>query len=97
MAEIRNRIPFAEFFENLARFIERVVHEHETLLIESTGGELVQLKPVTSAKPRRRARTEADHEAFLASLGGWPEVDVDAFFKDNEESRRMSIRPAVDL
>jgi hypothetical protein len=90
MTEVLDRVSFEEFSENLVRFFERVVHEHETLLIESPAGELVELKPVTAAKGRRRAKTEADYEAFLGSLGGWKDVDVDAFLKDNEESRRIS-------
>jgi hypothetical protein len=88
MAEAIKRIPFQEFSENLVRIFERVVRENESLLIESAEGELVELKPVTSARRGRRAKTEADHEAFLASLGSWKDVDVDAFLKDNEESRR---------
>jgi hypothetical protein len=96
MAKLLDRISFEEFSENLARILARIVHEHETLLVESAEGELVELKPVTSAKSRPRAKTEADYEAFLSSLGGWAEVNVDAFLKNNEESRRISTRPAVD-
>lgn len=97
MAEVNNRIPFEEFSDNLVRIFERVVHDRETLLIESAEGELVELKPVPSAKRGRRVKTEADYEAFLASLGGWKDVDVEAFLKDNEESRRISTRPPVEL
>ena len=97
MAEVLDRIPFTEFSENLTRIFERVVHEHETLLVESAEGDLVELKPVTSAKPRRRAKTKEDYDAFLSSLGGWKDVDVDAFLRDNDESRRISTRPPVEL
>lgn len=107
MAEPLNRIPFGEFSENLERLFERVVRDNETLLIESAEGKLVELKPVTSTKLTptkltstkrgRETKTEADHAAFTASLGSWKDVDVDAFLKDNEESRRMSTRPPVDL
>lgn len=97
MAEVVNPIPFEEFSENLDRIFERVLHERETILVESAAGGLVELKPVTSAKRGRRAKSEADYEAFLASLGSWKDVDVDAFLKGNEESRRLSTRPAVEL
>lgn len=70
MANVIERIPFKEFSENLVRIFDRVIRENETLLIESAEGELVELKPVTAAKRGRRAKTEADYEAFLASLGG---------------------------
>jgi hypothetical protein len=97
MAEIRNRIPFGEFSENLEHIFARVVRENEILLIESAAGELVELKRVTAAKSGRRAKSEADYEAFVASLGGWKDVDVDTFLKDNEESRTISTRPSVAL
>ena len=57
--------------------------------------ELVEVKPVGRPKPPKRTKTDEDYEAFLASAGGWADVDVDTFLKDNDGSRTSS-RPPVD-
>jgi hypothetical protein len=97
MTEERTHISFEEFTDNLAHIFERVVHDREAVLVEGKNGELVEVKPATPATARRRLKTRADYEAFLASAGGWAEVDVDTFLKENEESRRLSTRPPVEL
>ncbi len=54
--------------------------------------------PPTSSKRRGdRAHTEADHEAFRASAGGWKDVDTDKLIADIYESRSRSSRPPLDL
>ena len=97
MTEALRPIPFEEFSDNLASIFERVVGKGEEVVVETAAGELVTLKPLARTKRRRRTKTKADYEAFLASFGGWKDVDVDAFLKDNEENRRISTRPPVEL
>ena len=97
MAEAFRRIPFEEFSDNLARIFERVIGEGEEVVVETESGKLVALKSLARAKRRRRTKTKADYEAFLASAGGWKDVDVDSFLNDNDESRRISTRPPVEL
>jgi hypothetical protein len=97
MSEALKSIPFEEFSENLTLIFDRVVSEGEEIVVETGAGKLVSLKPVTHAKPRRRTKTKEDYEAFLSSFGGWKDVDVDTFLKDNYESRRISTHPPVDL
>jgi hypothetical protein len=97
MSEALKSIPFEEFSENLTRIFDRVVSEGEEIVVETGAGELVSLKPVTHVKPRRRIKTKEDYEAFLSSFGGWKDIDVDTFLKDNYESRRISTHPPVDL
>lgn len=97
MAEALKRIPYDEFSDNLASIFERVISEGEEVVVETGAGELVSLKPIVHAKPRRRTKTKEDYEAFLASAGGWKDVDVDSFLNDNYESRRISTRPPVEL
>lgn len=62
-------------------------------------GEIIAIvMPVASRRVRRREKTKADEEAFLASAGGWKDlVDTERFKKDNVESRRRSSRPPVEL
>jgi hypothetical protein len=96
MTEELKRISFEEFSTNLTEVIERVIHEHESVLVESESGELVEVKPVSPAKSRKREFTKEDDEAFLSAAGGWKDVDIDRFLKDIYESRRSS-RPPVDL
>jgi hypothetical protein len=97
MAETLNHISFDEFSANLARIFERVIGAGEKIVVETGSGELVALKPLTRVRSRRRRKTRADYEAFLASAGGWKDVDVDLFLKENYKSRQISTRPLVDL
>lgn len=97
MAEALKRIPFEEFSDNLVNIFERVIREHETVLVESDTGALVEVRHIAVTKPRRRVKTQEDYEAFLASAGGWEDVDIDAFLQDNEESRRLNARPPAEL
>lgn len=62
------------------------------------GGETVAVL-VPNPKPRRRTRaaTAEDDAAFLASAGGWKDLDLEQFERDNAESRRISTRSAPDL
>ncbi len=94
-------IPFEEFSNNIAGFFERVIHGHETVMVEKDEGEIVMMKPakLASRSTRRssRKRTEADREAFLSSFGGWSDVDDEAFIKRIYESRNMPSRPPVEL
>lgn len=96
MAEALKRISFDEFSDNLARILERVIREGESIVIEKGEGELVEVRPVTPAKPIRRVVTREDDEAFLSAAGGWADVDIDTFLKDVYESRKSS-RPPVEL
>jgi hypothetical protein len=84
----------------LRRLAEEVSRTGQPRLLRRDGENLAVLSPVTptTRRRRRRARTEADRKAFLSSAGGWQgNVDVDAFLKDNAESRRRSSRTPVEL
>jgi hypothetical protein len=97
MTKELKHISFEEFSDNLIHIFERVINDHEAVLVEGEHGELVEVKSVTSTSPRSRGKTKEDYEAFLASAGGWTDADVDTFLKANEESRRLSTRPPVEL
>ena len=104
MARETRPVPFEEFSNNIANFFERVVHGHEIVLVEKEKGEIVEMKLTKPAKLASRSkrgssgkRTEADHEAFLSSFGGWSDVDDEAFIKRVYESRNMPSRPPVEL
>lgn len=97
MTHTENPIPLNEFAENLTAFFERVIHENEPIVIENEAGEKAVLKPVRPHKIRRRAKTRADHESFLASAGTWSDVDTDTFLEKVYASREISTRNPVDL
>ncbi len=92
-------IPFDDFVRDLEGFFDRVVHSHEEVLIENARGEVVLLKPAPSKKRPKRQRiiTDADHQAFLSSAGGWKDVDIDAFITHISNSRQVSTRPDIEL
>lgn len=57
---------------------------------------ITPLEP-TDAYPWQQ-RTEEDYAAFRSAAGSWKgHIDVEQFLRDNEESRRLSTRPPVDL
>ncbi|HEV2125879.1 MAG TPA: hypothetical protein VGW38_24240 [Chloroflexota bacterium] len=58
---------------------------------------LVPVPPAPATRARTRTFTEEDDRAFLASAGGWEDVDTDRFLADNAASRRASTRPPVEL
>jgi hypothetical protein len=93
-------VPLDDFAKDLEGFFDRVVHCHEEVLIENDRGEVAILKPAPSKRwpKRRRVISDADHQAFLSSLGGWKDlVDIDKLIENIYESRSISTRPPVDL
>jgi hypothetical protein len=100
MALEKRPIPFDEFTEDVEGFFERVIHGHETLLVEKTHGEFVILKAARSRRPRRvqRSKRSPTNEAFLSTAGGWKDlVDTDRLIEDIYESRNISSRPPIQL
>ncbi|NJN80875.1 MAG: hypothetical protein HC802_00305 [Caldilineaceae bacterium] len=86
-----NRIPFAEFSENLAELFARVLDTGEALVVETDSGETVTVSSATPAIPQ--PKTEADYAAFRSAAGSWADVDVEAFLADIYESRESSRSP----
>ena len=93
-------ISYDEFVSDPAGVLDHVLEENETIVIEKENGVGAVVKPRESVKTKRRRRpkTEADYEAFLASAGGWKDlVDTEKLKADIYESRRISSRPPVEL
>lgn len=90
---------FGEFAGDLDRVFDRIVREHEVVVVERDGRAVAVVEPVRAPKApsRRRGRTAADYAAFLSSAGGWKDMDVDKFIDENYRSRRISSRPRVEL
>ncbi|MBI3942654.1 MAG: hypothetical protein HY326_06525 [Chloroflexi bacterium] len=102
MSKELTHVPFDEFVTNLLDLFDRVVHEHETVIVEREDGTRAILKSVRARKLRRRQKTEADYEAFRSSAGGWKDVDTDKLIEDIYANRRLadrriSNRPPVEL
>jgi hypothetical protein len=92
---------FDEFARDVAGVLDRVVRDHETVVVERGGSDAVIVRP---AAPRpghrrgRRPRTSADREAFLATAGAWDGlVNTEQLKTDIAASRRLSSRPPVAL
>ena len=83
----------------LARLASQVRASNRPLFLREAEETVAVLMPVAQPKRRaRRERTEADHQAFLSSLGSWKGlVDVEEFKRDNAKSRQLSLRPRPDL
>ncbi len=81
----------------LLRIAEEVRASNEPYVLRRDSEDIAMVVPVRK-RGAKRAISKADYEAFLSSAGGWKgSVDVDKFLKDNERSRRISIRPPVKL
>ncbi|HZQ09452.1 MAG TPA: type II toxin-antitoxin system prevent-host-death family antitoxin [Anaerolineae bacterium] len=92
------RIPLKDFSKNPTILVNRVAHEHISIVVEKDGEPLAVLKPVRPKSKRRGKKSAAARKAFLAAAGSWRDVvDTDKFLADNYESRRLSTRPHVEL
>jgi hypothetical protein len=80
----------------LLRLVEEVQSSSEPCMLRRNGEDVAMLLPVKRRRIKA-ARTDADYAAFRAAAGGWKDVDVDRFLADNQESRRISTRPPVEL
>jgi len=83
----------------LVRLACEVKETREPRVLRWEGEDIAILVPVKpAARPRRRARSKADYEAFLSSAGGWRDlIDAEKLIEDIYESRRISSRPPVEL
>ena len=85
----------------LLHFFEEARASGEPLIVIHKGLEVgVVVPPDQFAREERRLagreKTEADLQAFRDAAGGWHgKIDVEAFKRNNAESRRISTRPAV--
>lgn len=80
----------------LLRLAEEVRRSGRPRLLRHAKQDLAILAPIgrTTSRGGRKSKpgTAADDAAFLASAGGWRgNVDVPAFLKANEDSRRRSV------
>jgi hypothetical protein len=84
---------------DLLRLVEEVRRSNSPLVLRQDDQEIAVILPLANGKPRRgkRAKTQADYEAFLAAAGSWKDVDVEAFKAYIRERRDASSRPPVDL
>ncbi len=85
---------------DLLRLAEEVAESGKPWVLRRADEDVAVLMPVKKPTSRRRTgwkKTKADDEAFLASAGGWSDVDTDTLIEDIYESRRISIRPPVEL
>jgi hypothetical protein len=101
MAVEKHPISFDEFARDVEGFFERVVHGHETLLVEKTKGEVVVVKAARSKRPtkvRRSRLSPSKQETFLSTAGGWKDlVDTDKLIENIYESRSISFRLPIQL
>ncbi len=87
----------------LLQFFNEVRESGEALVVTHGGKELVVVLPPEQfargeGRTHVREKTEADLQAFRAAAGGWRgKVDIEAFKRNNAESRRISSRPVVKL
>jgi hypothetical protein len=84
---------------DLLTLAEEVQASEAPYLLRRDGGDIAMLVPALPASKRRgtRSKSEADMAVFWSSFGGWKDMDTDKLISDIYESRRISIRPPVEL
>ena len=84
---------------DLVRLVEEVTTSGKPRVLRRDSEDVAILMPLRPTIGRRKPskKTEADHEAFLASAGSWADVDTDKLLEDIYESRRTPDRPPVEL
>lgn len=84
---------------DLLRVAEEVRRSKTPRVLRAGDEDVAVIMPVTT-RPRqrvKRAKTEADYEAFLASAGSWRDVDVEGFNFYFRQRRDTGDRPPVEL
>jgi hypothetical protein len=84
---------------DVLRLAEAVRESNSPRILRRDNTEIAILVPLPNGKPKRarRAKTQADYEAFLAAAGSWRDVDIEAFKSYIRARRDASNRPPVDL
>ena len=80
----------------LNRLVDEVRASQRPRVLRRGSEEVAVLLPASFGRKRRRVRkpSAADYQAFLASAGGWKDVDTDKLIADIDESRRSQRPPA---
>ena len=79
----------------LLRLAEKVAKSGRAHMLKKDSQDIAVLSPARK-RGRKRVKTEADWEAFRSAAGSWKDFDLDRFFADLEDSRRLT-RPPVKL
>jgi hypothetical protein len=79
----------------LLHMAEEVAKSGKPRLLRREHEDLAVLSPARK-RGKGRVKTEADWEAFRSAAGSWKDFDLDKFFADLEDSRRLT-RPPADL
>jgi hypothetical protein len=84
---------------DLLRIAEEVRRSKTPRVLRAGDEDVAVVMPVADRTERRRkrAKTEADYQAFLDSAGSWADVDVDEFRRYIRERRDTGDRPPVEL
>ncbi len=99
MAEHAKSLDISDIPE-LLRLAEEVRASNEPRMLTRDHEQLAIVMPVgvrSTKRRRRKTPTEADYEAFRSAAGGWKDIDTDKLVENIYESRRISIRPRIDL
>lgn len=98
MAREYKRVDISDMPE-IVDLVAELLRTSEPRVLQANDEDVAILTPIRSDVPTRgRPKTPEDHEAFLASAGSWADaVDTERFKRENQERRRISTRPAVDL
>src|SRR4051794_3425100 len=98
MAQERESIDISHNPEML-RLAEEVRRSKTPRVLRADDRDVAVVMPVADVPKKRgkRAKTDADYQAFLDSAGSWADVDVDAFKRYLRARRDAGDRPPVRL
>jgi antitoxin (DNA-binding transcriptional repressor) of toxin-antitoxin stability system len=93
MDEIAVDIADSDGIAALADAVSRSGHEH---LLCREGEVLARVVPERAPGERHPSPTADDRAAFLASAGGWADIDADELIERIYDQRRASVRPPFE-
>ena len=84
---------------DLLRLAEEVRRSNTPRVLRADNEDVAVVMPVADLpkKKGKRAKNDADYQAFLDSAGSWDDVDVDEFKRYIRERRDAGNRPPVEL
>ncbi len=96
MSKEPRTMTFSEFATHLPTIFERVIRNHETVVVEKKNGRAV-IKPLTARRLPRAKKRVTDDKAFRSAFGAWRDIVEGENLKKAIASERGSNRPTIVL
>ena len=90
----------AEFANDVAGYLERVMRDGERVVVENGAGLAAEVRPARPRVPRGHpdwTPTAEELAAMRSATFSWTDEEAEDFLRQNRESRDLPPRPRVEL